>query len=113
MTADGGGQEDSIILNLQIACKASIHLAMHAICRQRPRLRQDSRDAFNLLEQAAIINADIAMHMRAMVGFRNITVQQYQDLSMPVLHATLDNHLDDFRQFSGKLIRHGPVPGLS
>lgn len=43
--------------------------------------------------------------MRAMVGFRNIAVHQYRELSMPVLRAVLDERLGDFTAFTRVLIR--------
>ena len=97
-------RQDSIVLNLQRACEAAIDLAMHAVRLRRLGLPQDARDAFTLLEKDGIVSPDVATHMRAMVGFRNIAVHQYRDLSMPVLRAILDDRLEDFTQFTGKLI---------
>jgi len=92
-------RQDAIVLNLQRACEASIDLAMHVSRKQSLGLPQDARDAFTLQEKARAIPSDVASHMRAMVGFRNVAVHQYQDLSMPVLRAILEHHLDDFTAF--------------
>lgn len=98
-------RQDSIVLNLQRACEAAIDLAMHVSRKRRLGLPQDARDAFTLLENADMIPSGIANHMRAMVGFRNIAVHQYQSLSIPVLRAILDQHLDDFMAFTRCLIQ--------
>jgi len=98
-------KQDSIVLNLQRACEASIDLAMHIVRRQRLGLPQDARDAFTFLEKAGLITPALAERMRAMVGFRNIAVRQYQDLSIPVLRAILDHHLADFTTFTSGLVR--------
>jgi len=98
-------RQDSVVLNLQRACEASIDLAMHVSRRQSLGLPQDARDAFTLLENARVIPADIASHMRAMVGFRNVAVHQYQNLSIPVLRSILEHHLDDFTAFIRCLIQ--------
>jgi len=37
--------------------------------------------------------------MRAMVGFRNIAVHNYQDLEIEVLQAIIQQHLGDFERF--------------
>ena len=37
--------------------------------------------------------------MRAMVGFRNIAVHNYQDLSLDVLKKVIEQHLSDFDLF--------------
>lgn len=101
-------RQDAIVLNLQRACEAAIDLAMHAVRKRRLGLPQDSREAFTLLEQAKLIDPEIAAHMRAMVGFRNIAVHQYRDMSMPVLRAILDGHLGNFTRFTRKLIDDQP-----
>lgn len=101
-------RQDSIVLNLQRACEACIDLAMHVARKQQLGLPQDARDGFTLLEKAGAIPADTSKHMRAMVGFRNIVVHQYQDLSMPVLRSILQNHLEDFTTFTRCLIQGEP-----
>lgn len=103
-------RQDSIVLNLQRACEAAIDLAMHVVREQRLGLPQDSRDAFTLLEKAGVIASDSATHMRAMVGFRNTAVHQYQSLSMPVLRSILDKHLGDFTSFTRSLM--GSLPSV-
>ncbi|HEX7338813.1 MAG TPA: DUF86 domain-containing protein [Rhodanobacteraceae bacterium] len=98
-------RQDSIILNLQRACEAAIDLAMHTSRIHRLGLPQDARDAFTALETARLITPHIAERMRAMVGFRNIAVHQYQRLSLPILRAILDEHLEDFTAFTRSLIQ--------
>lgn len=98
-------RQDAIVLNLQRACEASIDLAMHVSRKHRLGLPQDARDGFTLLEQAGIIPAAVGNRMRAMVGFRNIAMHQYQQLSIPVLRSILDQHLGDFTGFTSAVIR--------
>lgn len=97
-------KQDSVVLNLQRACEVAIDLAMHVARKQRLGLPQDSRDAFTLLEKAGTISPDIAVRMRAMVGFRNVAVHQYQELSMPVLRSILNDHLEDFTVYTRCLV---------
>lgn len=103
-------RQDSIVLNLQRACEASIDLAMHIARERRLGLPQDSRDAFVLLEKAGVIAPSIAAQMRAMVGFRTIAVHQYQ--SLPLLRAILDNHPGDFTAYTRNLIAPQPTDGM-
>lgn len=104
-------RQDSIILNLQRACEAAIDLAMHAVRTERLGLPQDAKNAFTLLETAQVITSDISRHMRAMVGFRNIAVHQYQSLSLPILRSIIESRLEDFTQFTRTLIRRGSGKG--
>ena len=41
-------KQDSIILNLQRACEASIDLAMHVVAVKRLGIPQNSRDSFDV-----------------------------------------------------------------
>lgn len=47
----------------------------------------------------------MAVRMRAMVGFRNIAVHQYRELSMPVLRSILRDHLEDFTDYTRCLVQ--------
>ena len=65
-------KQDSIILNIQRACEASIDLAMHIVSEQKLGVPKASREGFKLLQEANIIDAKLAKTLMNMVGFRNI-----------------------------------------
>ena len=79
-------KQDSIILNIQRACESSIDLAMHIVAEQRLGLPQTSRDAFDMLQSHSIIDENIAKRLKAMVGFRNIAVHDYQTINLDILN---------------------------
>ena len=93
-------KQDAIILNLQRACEAAIDLAMHLVSTHRLGVPQDSREAFDLLAQRAIIDAALAEKLKRMVGFRNIAVHDYQKLSLPIVEAIIANGVADLLAFS-------------
>jgi uncharacterized protein YutE (UPF0331/DUF86 family) len=97
-------KQDSIILNLQRACEASIDLAMHIVAQKKLGLPQNSRDALSLLEQHGIITSFLSQKMKAMVGFRNIAVYDYQDINLTILQKILDHHLIDFTEFTKAIL---------
>jgi uncharacterized protein YutE (UPF0331/DUF86 family) len=78
-------KQDSIILNLQRACEASIDLAMHLVAVEGWGLPQHSKDAFNLLQEQQVISRELAQKMKNMVGFRNIAVHDYQRINLAIL----------------------------
>ncbi|CEE01625.1 DUF86 domain-containing protein [Caldifermentibacillus hisashii] len=98
-------KQDSIILNLQRACEASIDLAMHVVAEKKLGLPQTSRDAFLLLETEGIIPVSLSKRMQRMVGFKNIAVHDYQEINLSILQKIIENHLDDFLQFTKAIIR--------
>ncbi|MGD6843083.1 type VII toxin-antitoxin system HepT family RNase toxin [Bacillus infantis] len=99
-------KQDSIVLNLQRACEASIDLAMHIVAEEKLGLPQNSRDAFSLIEESGIINAPLSVKMKAMIGFRNIAVHDYQEINLVILQKILENHLDDFLEYTSAILRY-------
>lgn len=92
-------KQDSIILNIQRACEASIDLAMHVVSERKLGVPRTSREAFQLLEEAGLLNPLLSKTMMNMVGFRNIAVHDYQALELDILEAILEKHIDDFKDF--------------
>lgn len=92
-------KQDSVVLNLQRACEASIDLAMHLLSELKLGIPQSSRDAFELLYQAKWIDEKLNTRMKAMVGFRNIAVHDYQKVQVDILHNIIEYHLNDFMDF--------------
>lgn len=86
-----------IILNIQRACEASIDLAMHVVSERKLGIPKTSREAFDLLYKADIIERNLAQSLMNMVGFRNIAVHDYQTLNLDILQVILDKHLSDFK----------------
>ena len=92
-------KQDSIILNIQRACEASIDLAMHIVSEKRLGIPQNSRDAFEVLNANKIIDDNLTKELKAMIGFRNIAVHNYKVLDMGIVKEIIENHMDDFREF--------------
>ena len=76
------------------------------IRRERLGVPQSARDVFDLLARAAWIDAGLAEALKRMVGFRHIAVHNYQALQLPITVAVIQRHLDDFVQYSEKVILH-------
>lgn len=93
-------KQDSIILNIQRACEASIDLAMHIVSERKLGVPKASREAFTLLREANIIESNLATNLMKMVGFRNIAVHDYQELNLDILETILEKHINDFKDFT-------------
>ena len=92
-------KQDSIILNTQRAVEASIDLAMHLIAEKSLGIPQNSRDAFELLYDNGYITNDLNLRLKAMVGFRNIAVHDYQAINLGILQKVIEIHLNDIKEF--------------
>lgn len=97
-------KQDSIILNLQRACEASIDLAMHIIAEKKIGLPQNSLDAFTLLETAYILPSSIVQKMKFLVGFRNSAVYEFQETNLSTLQKLVEEHLIDFMEYTRTLL---------
>ena len=93
-------RQDSIILNIQRACEASIDLAMHLVRRFALGVPQDSRHAFDLLAAAGKLDAVMADALKRMVGFRNIAVHDYQRLNLAIVRSIIEHDGEDLRAFA-------------
>ena len=103
--------QDSIVLNLQRACEAAIDLAMHVVATGRLGIPQDSRSAFELLHTNGIIGKELADQLKAMVGFRNIAVHEYQKLHLPIVVSIVENKLGEFEEFIRAVLKAGTNSG--
>jgi len=97
-------KQDSIILNLERAAQASIDLSTHIIRVRNLGIPKTSRDVFSLLKASNIIRTVTSEQMKKMVGFRNIAVHDYQNISLDIVKSILDNHLIDFESFIQEII---------
>lgn len=97
-------KQDSILLNLQRACEASIDLGMRVVKVKQLGLPQSSRDAFIFLEQAKLISKDLSQRMQSMVGFRNIAVHNYQQINLEIVRSIIEKRLGDFKEFTETVV---------
>jgi len=109
MNLENYTKQDSIILNLQRACEACIDVAMYLVSERNLGLPQSSRDAFQLLQNQDLISGALSTRMKAMVGFRNIAVHNYQSLDTSILQSIIDHHLSDFQSFSDVILKLNPI----
>ncbi|MEO8587103.1 MAG: DUF86 domain-containing protein [Acidobacteriota bacterium] len=95
--------QDAIVLNLERACQAAIDAAMYVVARDHLGVPQASGDAFTLLEKAGRLDGGLAASLRAMVGFRNVAVHEYQKLSVDILRTIVESRGADSLAFCAAL----------
>jgi len=93
-------KQDSIILNIQRAVEACIDLAMHIVAEKALGIPQNSRDAFELLYDNGYITDDLSSRLKAMVGFRNIAVHDYQTINLSIVEKVIKVHLNEIKEFA-------------
>lgn len=98
-------KQDSILLNIQRLCKASIDAAMHMVRLHTLGIPKDSRQAFTLLVKANFLDPQLGKHLEAMVGFRNIAVHNYTEINMDIVRSILNERLVDMKIFAQFLVK--------
>lgn len=86
-------------LNLQRAIQACIDMANILISQEGLGLPSNYRQAFEILAKNNIIDEHQLKTMRAMVGFRNISVHDYEQVKPEIVKSIVENHLKDFENF--------------
>lgn len=92
-------KRDSIIMNIQRACAASIDIAMYMISELKLGVPQVNREVFTLLENANIIEKDLVKNFMNILEFRDVAVSNDQMLEHNTIETILHNDIEGFRDF--------------
>jgi len=98
-------KQDSITLNIQRACEAVIDLGMHVIAERDLGIPQTSRDTFEILQDNKIISPEMSERLKAMIGFRNIAIHNYQRLNLKIVQAIIEKDLKDLLYFTDVILK--------
>jgi len=98
-------KQDSITLNIQRACEAVIDLGMHVIAERGLGIPQASRDTFEILQDNRIITPEMCERLKAMIGFRNIAIHNYQKLNLKIIQAIMEKDLKDLLSFTDVVLK--------
>ncbi len=98
-------KQDSVILNIQRACEAVIDLGMHVIAERGLGIPQTSRDTFEILQDNKIIDREMSERLKAVIGFRNIAIHNYQKLNLKIIQAIIEKDLKDLLYFTDVILK--------
>ena len=98
-------KQDSITLNIQRACEAVIDLGIHVIAERGLGIPQTSRDTFEILQNNKIISPEMCERLKAMIGFRNIAIHNYQRLNLKIIQAIIEKDLKDLLCFTDVILK--------
>ena len=98
-------KQDSIILNIQRACEAVIDLGMHVIAERGLGIPQTSRDTFEILQNNKIVSPEMSERLKAVIGFRNIAIHNYQRLNLKIIQAIIEKDLKDLLYFTDVILK--------
>ena len=96
--------QDIISINLQRAVQLSVDVGMHLISLRGWSTPDTMAGTFTVLVDNNVLERDIAERMRRGVGFRNISVHEYQDVDWQLVYRLVTERLDDFRAFIDRVL---------
>ena len=97
--------QDAAVLNITRACELTIDLANHLIKVRKLGIPTDTRESFELLEQARLIEPAISQSMQSMVGFRNVAVHDYRQLNTEIVNWVIEEGLNNLLSFADQIRR--------
>ena len=97
-------RQDAAILNIQRACDLAIDMANMVISHERWGLPRSAKEVFVLLKERAVIQSDLSKNLQNMVGFRNLSVHQYENLDMAIVERVISDKLSALLQFAGLVL---------
>ena len=97
--------QDIFILNLQRAIQACIDISNAIIAARGYRLPNSYRIGFEVLNENKWIDMQICNKMQKLVGFRNISVHDYQKVDIKILKSILNKNLSDLESFYKQILK--------
>lgn len=97
--------QDIIAINLERAIQACVDIASHKIADLEITPAQTMDESFTCLAKQNIISDDLAERLRKSVGFRNISVHDYQAISWNIVFSICTRELTVFEEFIVVLAR--------
>jgi uncharacterized protein YutE (UPF0331/DUF86 family) len=92
-------------LNLQRAIQACIDLANVTIAKEGLGLPNTYKQSFEILRKHSIIDDTSCQKLCCMVGFRNISVHDYEEIKPAIVHSIVKKHLNDFEDFYAVILK--------
>ena len=92
--------QDIVSLNLSRAVQVCVDIAAHCIAATDLPAPATMGQSFDLLAQAGVIDDRLADHLKKAIGFRNIAKHNYDAIDWRIVHAIVQQHLQDFTAFA-------------
>jgi uncharacterized protein YutE (UPF0331/DUF86 family) len=89
----------AVLHALQLAIEATVEIATHICAADALGTPSSYADAFDLIERAGIVDAQLAEDLRRMARFRNRIVHFYGQIDLPLVYRLLQERLDDFDRY--------------
>ncbi|MFI4940372.1 MAG: DUF86 domain-containing protein [Burkholderiales bacterium] len=92
--------QDIVTLNLTRAIQSCVDIGAHLISGMDFPAPETMGQTFDILAQAGLLSYELATRLKKAVGFRNISVHNYEKIDWTIVHKIVQYHLADFEEFA-------------
>ena len=92
--------QDVLVLNLSRAVQLCVDISLHILSGRDQPAPETMGQAFVELAAESVINNDLSEKMRKAVGFRNIAINNYEEINWAIVYSIAKEKLVDFKQFA-------------
>ena len=97
-------KQDIAVLNLERAVQLCVDIASHILSDAGGLVPDTMAGTFQALATQGILDEALGAKLKKSVGFRNIAINQYQDINHKILFAVITEHLQDFKDFAKAIL---------
>jgi uncharacterized protein YutE (UPF0331/DUF86 family) len=91
--------QDILSINLERAVQLSVDIGLQVLSLLSVKPPNTMAEVFTVLESEKVISNKAAKNLRSAVGFRNISVHEYDEINWEIVKIICTEHLNDFRNF--------------
>ncbi|NOQ50938.1 MAG: DUF86 domain-containing protein [Desulfuromonadaceae bacterium] len=96
--------QDIIAINLERAVQICVDIAAHIIAVKNVPAPATMAESFDRLFDLKVISKKTAGQMKNAVGFRNISVHEYQKIDWLIVYRIITEHNEDFKDFARQIM---------
>lgn len=98
--------QDIVSVNLQRAVQLCVDVGSHILAEIGESVPPTMVEVFSLLGARKVIGAGLARDLVRAVGFRNISVHEYDSIDWKIVFEIIHDHLGEFRDFASAVMEH-------
>ncbi len=92
--------QDILSVNLQRAVQLCVDVGSYLLTELCESVPSTMAEVFTSLAGHQVISPSLAQDLGRAVGFRNVSVHEYDDIDWNIVFDISHNHLDEFRDFA-------------
>ncbi len=96
--------QDIITLNLERSVQVCVDIAAHVVAEFNTPAPATMAESFDRLRDLGVISGETALRMKNAVGFRNVSIHEYQKIDWLIVYRIITEHLGDFKDFARQVL---------